>query len=249
MNTSREETMARAWARLGVMFNVELAERTPDVERLLLDTARMAGGNSRLLIMAAAWLDRYADYVAKRRLAVLLDEELEAEYRPVMGLLLEWVQSRSSRHRHRFREAIKRCEPAKEPRPLLKVYERNQVLRRLARMRASKLSHRWGRWMEEFELREDALRPAEWIAEANPSLRIRAICGGDLVATIAADGAQAGVCFQSESALARRYGASRAAIRDAITRLKMGGVARQVRRGKAHEVEVMAQPAGGFAHE
>lgn len=167
------------------------AGQTPDVEALLLNTVRRAGGNSRLFIMAATWLKHFADFVAKRRLAMLIRDELENEYQPVMGLLLDWVRTNSGRSHHRYREAIGYCAEAREVGPLLRVNRRNEVLRQLAERRASAISRRWGVWMEEFEVKENALRSAEWIAEQNPGLGIRAICGGDLGATIAAD-AEAG---------------------------------------------------------
>ena len=240
---STEAMVVAQWTRLGASFAVAASEEPPDLERLLLDTARLGAGNSRLLTMGATWLAEYSSYVAKRRLAVLVREELEMEFRPVMGLLLEWVQENGRRDRHRFREVIAECQPAAVVGPLLKVMNRGPVLRELAQRQATALSRKWGVWIEEFELKEDALRPVEWVAEKNPSLAIRALCGGDLVATIAADaeagdnsGGVGGVDFASESALARRYGASRAAVRDALLKLKLAGFARQQNRGKSRAV-------------
>ncbi len=233
-----EESVVRDWARVGAMFNVAPADQTPDIEQLLLDTVRHAADNSRLIIMAASWLAHYGDYVAKRRLAVLIHNELEPKYQPIMGLLLEWAQTHSHRNLHRFREAIRRCAPAKTPEPLLDVNHHSKVLWRLAEQRASALSRRWGRWMEDFEIKDDALRPPEWIGRENPSLHIRAICGGDFVATIAADAASGCTAFHSESELARRYGASRSAVRDAVLKLKMAGYARQTWLGKANSISI-----------
>src|SRR5260221_20888 len=86
-------------APLGGLFNVAAWGKTRDLERLLLDTARVSGTNVQAFVMAATWLARYGRYLAKRRLAVLIREELGEEYQPVLGLLLEWVQSRNVRDR------------------------------------------------------------------------------------------------------------------------------------------------------
>ncbi|MGN6370410.1 MAG: GntR family transcriptional regulator [Phycisphaerae bacterium] len=237
-NTLSEEQIAAQWTRLGASFNVAPARKTPDIERLLLDTVRFAHRNGRFFIMAATWLVQYSDYVAKRRLAVLINDELEPRYRPVMGLLLEWAESRSSAKNAPFREAIAKCRPAENPAPLLDVSRRNHLLIQLAKQQASALSRKWGCWFEDFAPKTDAIRPPEWIGQSNPSLALRAITGGDLVATIAADAAAGQSKFPSESSLARRYGASRASVRAALRKLTLAGFVQQPFRGKSKTVVV-----------
>ena len=46
-----DRTFAR-WARLGVFLGVAPARRSPELERLLLDTARLAPGRARLFLSA-----------------------------------------------------------------------------------------------------------------------------------------------------------------------------------------------------
>lgn len=235
-----DEHAAAAWTRLGASFNVPPATATPDLERLILDTTRLADRNLRLLIMAASWLASFPDYVAKRRLALLVRDELEDRFRPVLGFLLDWSQTHGRCRRNVFREALAHCRRAPTPGPLQHISRRNPALVRLAQQRASPLSRKWGCWMQEFELKDDALRPPQWIASANPSLALRAVTGGDLVATIAAD-ALAGQCqFASESSLARRYGASRSAVRAALRKLALAGYAHQSTRGKSRPVTLSA---------
>ncbi|HEY4329566.1 MAG TPA: hypothetical protein VGN88_07510 [Phycisphaerae bacterium] len=237
--------LAEGWSRLGVTFNAAPARRTPDLEMLLVETVHAARKNSRLLILAATWVFCYGDYVAKRRLALMVSELVAEEDRPVMGLLLDWVRSQNSRHQHRFDEVILQCKPAGEPGPLLDINRGNPILRALSEERASKESRRWGCWMEAFEPKLEAIRPPEWVAKHNPSLAIRALCGGDLVATIAADMRAGTPSLQSESALARRYGASRSAVRDALRKLKLAGVVRQFSHGKSRPV-ALADGIAGF---
>jgi hypothetical protein len=52
MNSVLLDSVAARWVRLGVLLNVKAADQAPDVERLLLDTARVASANSRLFILA-----------------------------------------------------------------------------------------------------------------------------------------------------------------------------------------------------
>ena len=236
MNTPLLDKVASSWVRLGVMLNIQTADQTPDVERLLLETARVASANSRLFVMAASWLARYGDYVAKHRLATLIRDELEAEHRPTLGLLLDWARSHGDANLSRFNLAIDACGSAIDARPMFDVERRNAALTRLAHERASALSRSWGRWMQEFELKSDALRPAEWIAEHNPALAERALTGGDLIASVLAECRAQDGTIESEAELARRCGVSRPAIHGAIRRLRLAGRLHLAKRGRANGV-------------
>ena len=77
ITSATEADVAAAWARLGVMLNVEPVDRTPDVERLLLDTARLAPGNVRLFVLAATWLHRFSSYVAGSSAVRMVQDELD----------------------------------------------------------------------------------------------------------------------------------------------------------------------------
>ena len=96
--------------------------------------------------------------------------------------------------------------------------------------------------MSDFELKADALRPPEWVAMHNPSLLVRALTGGDLRASVLAEREAAGRAIESEAELARRCGASRPAIRDAIHSLRLAGLVRCVGRGRGNAIE-LATPA------
>ncbi|MCY2952408.1 MAG: GntR family transcriptional regulator [Planctomycetota bacterium] len=242
MTKALVDSVVSRWAQLGVMLNVREAGNTPDIEHLLLDTARVASANSRLFILAASWLALYGDYVTKHRLARLIGDELEPEHRTTLGFLLEWAKENGEGNGARFNLAIAACNAAADPGPLSDVERRNAAFSRLAEQRASALSRKWGRWLAEFELKSDALRPAEWIAKHNPTLRERALTGGDLLASVLAEcTAEAGI-IESEAELARRCGASRPAVRDAIRRLRLAGLVRSIVRGRANVVELCERP-------
>lgn len=167
------ETLAARWTRLGAMFGVSPEVTTPDPERLLLDTVVAAPGNSRLFVMAVSWLAQYGDLVLVNRLSRLIRDELEPHARPTMGLLLETTNA--ARGDRLFEPAIRECGAAIDDGPLFDVYRRNQVRMDLARSRANAMSRNWGRWMEDFDLKTDAIRPREWVVQFNPGLLNRDI--------------------------------------------------------------------------
>lgn len=242
MNDELMTSVASRWARLGVMINATPAEATPDIEQLLLDTVRVASANTRLFILATTWLATNVEYVARHRLAQFVRDKLDREHRPTLGLMLELAASNaSSKKRWHLKIAIEACGSAIDARPLADVEQRNSFFARVAEQRASALSREWGRWIEDFDLKFDAIRPTEWLAAQNPALAERALTGGDLSASILAELHAGPRVIESEAEAARRCGASRPAIRDALLRLRMAGRIRYVPRGKSHEIQLCAR--------
>lgn len=223
MNEDKVNRVIAQWVRLGAMFNTSASQREVDLERLLLDTARCAATHSRLFILAVSWLARYGQYVAKHRLAQLIARELENEYRQAMGLLLELAREKGARNSHRFNRAIEACGRTIDERPLLDVDRRNDFFVQKAKENASALSLKWGRWMEDFALKDDAIRPASWIVKHNRSLQYRADFKGDLRASILAELESNSAAGESESELARACGVTRAALIDALDKLVLSG--------------------------
>jgi hypothetical protein len=238
MIISKEAKTASRWAALGTMLNVRPARGTPDLERLLLDTARTAGSEILPFTLAVTWLAAYGDLVARHRLANLIRYELEKRYQPAMGILLESAVHVAPRLNHHLRIAVNRCTPMRPPRPLLKIDQANGALWRLAQEAASSISRRWGLWLEPIELKTDALRPPAWLAGHHPALALRALVGGDLVASILAEALASGPVFQSEVELAARCGASRPALRDALAKLRLAGLAKQQRIGRRNQIRL-----------
>lgn len=167
MSNVNTDTLAARWARAGAMFMAEPASASPDLEQLLLETARGASANSRLFIMAASWLAKHGDKVHPLRLSDLIGQALEAEHRPVMGFLLDAAQHLAGHHR--FAVAIAACAPAAEAKPLFDIERKNATLWNMAKRRASPLSKAWNLWTPEFEPKYDAIRPRAWVDASNPS--------------------------------------------------------------------------------
>lgn len=241
MTEQQINLIAARWSRLGAMFNTDPAADVVDLEHLLLDTARAASANSRLLVMAVTWLARHGETVAKHRLAALIRRELEAEYRPTMGLLLDMARAADKANRTRFDLAIRACGGRAEVgRPLSDVEADNPALSRLAEQRASAVSRKWGRWYEDFDPKERALRPVEWVMRENPGLYERTLARGELVASIVAECESSCGTAASEADLAYRCGASRPAIRATLRSMERSGRVRTIRQGRAHGVQLLS---------
>ncbi len=178
------DRLVARWGALGAGFDAPLGAGTPDLERLLLDTARHAPRMARLFIMAATWLHEHGEMVAQHRLRRLIRDELEPEHHATLGLLLDLAQKNT--RKPEFASTLKRLTPATEPSPLFAVEARTPARRALALKRASDRSKRWGRWCAPIELKPDALRPASWILRRHPALRTRCDFRGDLRASVLA---------------------------------------------------------------
>ncbi len=151
-----DSNLASQWSFVGAMFFAPPTTTRPDLERLLLETARQAASNSRLFFMAVSWLTKHGDRVDALRLARLIRDELEPDYSPVMGALLDFTHSFVKAEL--FAEAIAECKPAPAPQPLFDVERSSPARWRLAEKNASPISRRWNRWVPDFEPKDDAIR-------------------------------------------------------------------------------------------
>ncbi len=213
------ERILSQWVRLGAMFNVSPARKTPDIEQLLIDTTSFVPSFARLHAMTISWLVRYHRLICRHRLAVLAGRIDAPESSAILGYILT-VARQHSRSDH-FNLAIKACRALLKPQPLFDVYRRNPAMIKLAKQQADPLSLPWGLLAPPERLYDDAIRPSEWILSKNPSLKLRATFGGQLAASILvtlSDDPDAG---SSESALSRTCRATRSAIRDALEHLEL----------------------------
>ncbi len=221
--TTRSNNLERNWAQLGVLFNCEPSRATPDLERLLLETARQCSGNERLLPLVTTWLVSYGLFVARHRLKRLAVEELEQDSQPALGLLIETAVELGATRDLLIVPQVCRAHP--RPRPLHDNQRGHVLLEEVARRNASALSLRWGVWTPKVSLKADAIRPVRWLLRENPVLRERIIRKGDLRAsileTLRLDIPSATAA--SESALARLSGATRTAVRKALAALELEG--------------------------
>lgn len=243
MTRRHEHNLERSWSRLGVLLNVAPARATPDLERLLLDTARHLGENARLYPLVVTWLAEYSNFVARHRLKRLVVDELETEHQAALGLLLEFAIEHSASKDLGIASAV--CSPARRAAPLFKVQQSDARLRAIAKHHASALSRTWGMWAPTVALKRDAIRPVTWLLKRNPDYRDRIIRKGDLrcsiIETLRHDGPDGVV--RSESELARLAGANRSAVRKALAALIQEGavtVAAEPFNDRDHPVRLQA---------
>jgi hypothetical protein len=234
--SDRLNNLISQWTRLGAGFSADQSPEPPDLERMLLETARQAPGMPRLFIMAATWLHRYGDLIAKHRLKRLIREELEREHQATLGLLLDIAQQGT--HPAQFASIIRELSPAAEPRPLFDIERSTAKLVERAHRRASPVSLRWGLWCEEIDFKDDALRPSSWMMNQNPGLIMRADFRGDLRASVLAALEHDADAGTSELDLARRSGGSRAQVRCALDNLEMTGKARRTRSDRERRTRI-----------
>ena len=233
MTKELSNTIAR-WTRIGTGFNVRPARKTPDLERLILKTAEVLTHEPSLLALSVTWLATYPEFVAKHRLAALVDQSPSFKHHAELGLILSLA--RKFADTPAFDRTIELCKPCNPARPLFEIQRSNPVWKRIAESEASDLSKRWGLWCQSIELKEDAIRPADWIIQRNSSFFDRAVLRGDLRLSILAtlrDDPEAG---RSELALSQACGAQRTAVRDALLALERACYVERTEKGNRSEI-------------
>jgi hypothetical protein len=217
-----QPSLISRWARIGVLLHAAPAAETPDIERLLLESAREAPANVRVLTIAVSWLVAYGPLVARHRLRRLAATELSGEFQPILGLILDTAVAHGAPRELSIVTEL--CRVAAPPRPLAAIQRADASLTELAERTASPLARTWGVLVPEILPRAELLRPATWVLANNPGLRDRALRKGDLRCSILESlridaGGRAG----SEAELARLCGATRAAVRKALDALVREG--------------------------
>lgn len=213
------DTLLSRWVRLGAMFNVSAAAQTPDIEMLLIASARILPEEARLFAMTVSWLARYHRLVCRHRLAAVAEGISDPVHSATLGYVLS-AAGRYARTDH-FNLAVKGCRPLSTPQPLYHAYQRNSRMVELARQEAEPLGVSWGLWTPSERLYEDVIQPAAWVMKRNPSLRYRAFFGGQLAGSILATLKANPEAGRSESALSRACRATRCSVREALEHLEL----------------------------
>tara|TARA_R110000782_G_scaffold12913_3_gene38244 strand:+ start:35912 stop:36640 length:729 start_codon:yes stop_codon:yes gene_type:complete len=230
------------WARLGVLLNTQPSPHAPDVERTLLDTVRVIPNAPHLIPLVVTWLAEHGLGVARHRLKHLAIVGLTPEHRPVLGLLLDEAVAHGAPAELRIIRDI--CQPAANPGPLVAAFRAHPALIDVAESEASERSRQWGVWLPPVQLKPDAIRPASWIREHNPSWAARVVRRGDLRASIIEslrldfDGHAPAV-----AAIAEKTAATRLAVNSAVQALEREGAVRHAPKpshARARPVELLA---------
>ena len=86
------ESVLMRWSKLGIIFNVASADSTPDIERLLVNTAIVLPEQSRLFSVVISWLYRNYRLVCRHRLSGFAEQISSSETSAVLGLVLDIVK-------------------------------------------------------------------------------------------------------------------------------------------------------------
>jgi hypothetical protein len=234
---TRLKIILSQWVRLGAMFHVRSASRTPDIETLLIDTSRVLPAFPRLFAMMVSWLVRYHRLICRHRLAALAERIETPESSAVLGYVLT-AAGRLAQSDH-FNLAVKLCRPLSKPQPLFNVYRRNSTMTKLARRQADPLGIAWGLWAPPERLYDDAIQPPAWVMDHNPSLKSRAMFGGQLAASILTTLKTNPGAGKSESALSRACRATRRSVRDALEHLELCRLIERQRLGVSVRISVL----------
>jgi hypothetical protein len=240
--TAAAGNLEARWARLGVLFNRTPAAHPPDFERTLLDAVRASSHHPHLIPLVVTWLAEHDLGVARHRLKHLAITELTPEHRPILGLLLDEAIAHGAPAELRIVREV--CQPAACPVPLVAAFRSHPALLDVIESEASERSKRWGVWLLPALLKPDAIRPAAWIREHNPSWTARIVRRGDLRASVPES---LRLDFQGHApalaALAKTTAATRLAVDNAVHALEREGVVRHASpmpHARARSVELLA---------
>ena len=222
----KAESVLMRWARLGAAFNIAPSDSTPDIERLLIDTAEALPDNARLFVVVVSWLCRNYRLVCKHRLAAFAGQTGDRLVLASLGLMLDIVKTRLGIDH--FNIVIKKCKPLKKPMPLFAIDRKSKSLTAIAKSVACPEGVKWGLWCQDVQLKDEAVRPLEWIMGQNQQLNNRAVFNGNLRASILETLTFDRHACESESALARCCGVTRKAVREALDHLEFCQLVRRV---------------------
>jgi hypothetical protein len=212
------ESVLMRWNKLGAAFNVRACESTPDIEKLLLDTAFALPENARLFPVVVSWLCRNYRLVCRHRLAGFAGQIGEKGSLAVLGLILDVVKSRLGIEH--FNVVIRKCSPLKDAMPLFAVDRSSEAFTAMAGTGSGEMGIKWGLWCEDVQLKDDVIKSAKWIMAENSHLMNRAVFNGNLRASILETLAYDTDAGQSESVLANRCSVTRKALREALDHLE-----------------------------
>ncbi len=231
------------WRDAGVAYDGPALDGKPapapplDLERLLLDSARAMRHVARLYNTTATWLHDFGDIVAKHRLRRLIVDELGADDHAPLGAVLDCAQE--AQNPREFASVVVVLQPARTPMPLFAAFEGKPRLLAVAMANTGVIGTRWRIYIDDEPLRPKVLRPASWIMKRHPDFVLRADFKGDLRASILASLAFDEGAGDSELALARASGGSRAQVRKALDNLEMTGRVRRHRAKSGTRIELV----------
>ena len=133
-----------AWNRLGATFSGAVADTTPDVEHLIIESAALLPQSARLFSMILAWLNTYEKLVCSHRLATLAKDVADAKQSACLGYLL--TMTKTIGNSHHYGKAIRVCRSLDSAEPLFDAYKSTPGLRQVAESTTTPDAQAWGLW-------------------------------------------------------------------------------------------------------
>ena len=209
------------WRKLGTSFNVEPCKETPNIENLIILSARYIPEFSRLLPMLEAWLSKYEVLVCRHHLARMVSQLQDQKSSAILGYLFSRLRAKTeSKH---FNIVIKQCKPLFQPEPLFHVDQKNDKTKAFAERFSEPEAIEWGLWASHERPYESAIMDSTWLMKENPTLHYRALFSGKLQATIISVLLESEDHGQSETRLSKACNVTRVALRDALEHLDLCG--------------------------
>ena len=216
------EPIEGRWARLGLRIAHAPAAATPDIERLFIDTCGLLPHKPHMLPGLVTWIALYGNFIARHRLRRLVQACVSPEAKAAAGLIAELAIAVGGPQD--LAMTIESCLPIKPGKPLAVAHRSDQAMMKMSEAYAADLSVKWGLWTAECEADPRYVMPVQWILTRNPGMRERVVRKGDLRSTILETlRHDTGGVADSELALARLSGATRAAVHSAVYSLVQEG--------------------------
>jgi biotin operon repressor len=237
MKLSQEKaSLAARWKYWGVGFNVPPCTTPVNLEEVLIDTAGELAQNPRLLVMTVTWLVEHHPIIEVEHLTQLA-QRLRGRDSARLGLLLETAQE--SIGADVFSSVLDVCQPWEPHEPLFDVDRDLPGMALLAEKNATRISREWGLWADQIDrLKHNALRPASWIAQHNPTFVLRTLLRGDVRSKVMTALSEERLHDVSETQLTRRAGCTRRAMHLALENLETSGLIVRKRQGRKYAISL-----------
>ena len=167
----------------------------------------------------------YHRLVCRHRFAKFASEIKSQETLATLGFMLSCVKNKTSTGH--FNVVIKHCKKLETPLPLFCVDRKSKSLALLAKSNSCDLAKQWGLWCDKVEFRDDIIRKAPLVIKQNPTLKYRALFGGQLKASVLETIAHCPQSADSEVALTKACGVTRKALREAVEHLEFCQIVRR----------------------
>lgn len=170
----------RAWAKLGVGFTaISKPRKLIDLEKTIIDTARVYHDHPKLLFGMRAWLLRHHDLVNGNRLIRMIKKESKTA---VLGAIIESILKAHPRSDLKY--VMKYCTPLVKKEFLFRVISESKVLADWNRKENLAVWKKWGLISREMDDMEGAIKPRQTVLKNNPNLLLRVLFGAGVKAEI-----------------------------------------------------------------